>query len=475
MTHPPGWSYLLILLLGLLVGTRTRSFRNWWSGVRQTIRERSVPERFVAPTGERDFDGWVVEGFCAFGSTKNNLVAGVVTGVVLPWGLALLAFIYAWINNAFAPVWARDTYGLAKALHLLGTYGGSLVRSTLLFAAIGALFAYVRRELTRRRLELQRVYASPLIYALDSRFFATALGWTLYAGWALWPRGPGGSENFGGALQHPWLWVFFGVIFSSYLHWGHANVLYRLYLWHWEEAAVAITRRLLAGQFAIETLGPVEADASTGAIAVREFPRGRGAARLKDLLWHIPGVRQPTVEEVGEADRGAGELLTLHVPYEAKGTAVAALIKVGNLLYGLGVASGFVVYGVGLLYVTLNGAFFDTAGLVVVSALQVELVGWLIGRALRTLVCRKAQANLPHELARTLTFHGKDLDGYRYGSTWKEFIVEADLTREEARRILAPVAARFGVERLLVRIPSEAPLAEGKPTEAAYRLPARRA
>lgn len=475
MFHLSPGILLLILLIGALAGAQTRAFKGWWGRIREAIDERTRPERFVAPTGEKDFDGWVVEGFCAYGSPKDNLAAGVLAGVALPWGIALFAFFYAWINNAFAPAWAREAYGFSRLIHLLAAYGGLLFRSTLIFAALGALFAYARRELVRRRLELQQTHGPALLYALDSRLFAAALGWTLYAAWALWPRGPGGSENFGGALQHPWLWVFFGVIFSGYLHWGHATVLYRLYLWHWERAAEAITRRLLAGQIALQAAGPIEADAKTGSIVVREFPRGRGAARLKDLMWRIPGVRRLSVEEVGEDDSQGAELLTLHVPDEAKGTAVGAMIRAGNLLYGLGVASGFVVYAAGLVYVTMKKTFFDAAGLVVVAALQVELVGWLVGHGLRTLVCRRAQARLPHELARNLAFHGKELKGYRFGGTWREFVVEADLTREEARRILAPVAARFGVERLLVRTAISDELSAGPSLPAAHPLPAGRA
>ena len=451
MNFPPALVYLAILLLLGFAVSKTRSLAPWRQTVKAFIEERTVPDRFIAPTGERDLDLWIVEGFTAYGAARHNLVAGTAAGALLPLGFAVFSFLYAWVNNSFAPAWARESFGPARVIELMGLYGGVIVRSTLIFAGLGALFATARRELIRRRLEFLRTRSSPIALLLDSRLFATVLGWALYALWALWPRGPGGVQDFSGALHHPWLWVFSGVIFSGYLHWGHATFLYRVYLWRWDEAAVAVVRRLLAGQLALDLACPVEADRATGSIVVRGFPRGGGAARLQDLIWRIPGVRRVVVEETGEEHADRGEWITLHVPSEAEGTPVGALIRLGDALYLLGVASGFIVYAAGLVYVTLSGLFYQAAGLVVVAAIQVELIGWAAGIALRALVCRHAQRRLPHELRRTLAFNGRELAGYRFGLTCKEFVVETDLSREEARRILTPVAARFGVERLFVR------------------------
>lgn len=414
---------------------------------------RPRPKRYLAPIGDGDIDRWVNEGLSAYGSLRRTLVAGAGAGAALPWLMALLAFIYAWVNNWFAPSSMRLSFGPGRMIELLLQYGAGLVFSSVLFAIIGFFFALARHKLLHLRQQALDWRFPIVAYALDSRLVAATMGWTLYYVWAIWPRGIDGNMNFSGALQHPWLWVFFGILFSMYLHWAHITLLYRIYYRDWEAGSQAVARRLLVGNLGVTTPCRVEADVSTGTLHLTGFPRGEGADRLKDLLRRVPGVERLQIEEVGDPRDPVREIFTLHVPSE--GTTLP-LITLGRMVFVVGALTGVLVYLFGFIYLGATGQFFLLANHVIVLAIVVELVGLATGYILRMLICRRAQQELPVQLQRTLHFAGKELRRFAFGSTWQEEHLAADVTRLEARELLVPVAARFGVKRLFVEAPYEA-------------------
>lgn len=413
---------------------------------------RSGPLRYLAPIGDGDIDRWVGEGLSAFGSPRRSVVAGAWAGAALPVLLAIGALLFTWANNWFAPYSERASLAPLRFGALLLSYGPAVVQSSLLLAATGALFAWMRRALLRLRLGLSGPSLPLWGYLIDSRLAGAVLGWLLYAAWALWPRGEG-VGNFSGALYHTWIWVFFGVLFSAYLHWGQLAVLYRLYYWDWEGGTVAVVRRLLFGTLRVGERCRVEADGRTGAISVYDFPRGQGADRLRDLLRRIPGVQSVAVHEAGLPRASEREILTIHVSRADRDGARPPLVAWADTVFTACALSGLFVYVAGLVAIAAQGRFFALSPLVVGAAIQVEVVGLAAGYAARTLLYRRAQRELPREFERVLHFAGKELKGFVFGGTWEEARVVADLSREEAAQILAPVAARFGLRRLLVEVP----------------------
>lgn len=415
-------------------------------------REMRLPQRYVAPLGEEDLDRWVVEGMCAYGDGRRNLLSGVMAGVALPWLAGLVVYLYAVVNNWFAPSWSQSEYGLASLGTLIVIYAPLLIQSSLLFAGVGALFASTRRALIRIRLEQDDRWWS---YLVDSRLFASMIGWALYAGWALWPRGPGGAGDFRGALQYAWLWFFCGPILSGYLHRMQAVALYRLYLRRWADGVAAAAKRMLKDQLQVRTDCLVVAHTNTGKVVVSRFPQGRGAGRVRDLITRIPGVEAVEVRETEVPSERRERVITVHVPPASAATPATAMIRWGRWLYTLGVASGFLVYGVGLVYSVWVRRFLEFSPVIVVLSIQTEAVGILAGYALRHLLCRRGQSDLPQAMEETLNRLGKPLLEFTFGQTWQEAYVHADITRHQAEKYLVPVAAEYGIERLLVRIPEQ--------------------
>jgi len=423
---------------------------------------RPGPPRHLAPIGDGDIDRWVGEGLSAFGSSRRSVAAGAWAGAALPVLLAVGALVYTWVNNWVAPDADRAGLPPLRWGALILAYGPAVLQSAALLAATGALFAWLRRLLLRLRLRLAGPSSPFWSYLLDSRLAGAVLGWLLYAAWALWPRGEG-VTNFSGALYHTWIWVFFGVLVSAYFHWGQRILLYRLYYWDWEGGAVAAARRLLFGTLQVGEGCRVEADGRTGEIRVYDFPRGAGAERLKDLLRRIPGVQSVIVREAGPPRSAEREILTIHLSRDDSDDPRPPLVAWADTVFTACALSGLFVYLAGLVAIAAQGRFFALSPVVVGVAIQVEVLGLAVGYLARTLLYRRAQRELPRALERALRFAGKELKGFIYGETWEEARVVADLSREEAKQILAPVAARFGLRRLLVEAPVDRSAAGGWP------------
>ncbi len=425
------------------------------SRLRRTRARRPPPQRYLAPIGDRDIDRWVNEGLSAFGSLARAVQAGAWAGAALPWLFATFSLVYAWVNNWFAPPDLRDAFGPARLWELLLRFGVSLIGSTLLFATIGALFGLVRQRLLRMRFQSEEWRFPFLGYVCDSRLAAAIMGWIVYVVWALWPRDIDGGKNFAGALEHTWLWVFFGVLFSMYFHWGQITVLYRLYYRDWSGACAAVAERLLKGNLRVQVPCRVEADERTGELRLYGFPRGEGIDRIRDLLWRVPGVRHLQIEEVGEPKEPDREIITLHIPYAPVDAFRNRLITLARLAFAAGALTGPLAYVIGLAYIISEGMFFQWSSLVVLITLQVEAIGLSLGYVARTLLIRRAQRELPRSFERILHFAGKDLHGFSHGRTWEEVHLIADVSRAEARELLTPVATRFGLRRLLIETPVE--------------------
>ena len=423
-------------------GARVQGVRRWGA--------KPPPKRYLAPIGDGDLDRWMSEGLAAFGSRRRSVQAATLAGAALPLLFALFSLLYTWVNNLVAPPGEREIYTLAHLWELVRAFALPLVRGTLIFAAVGALFGVARRESVRLRLRLESAGATALSHLCDSRLAASVLGWCLYAGWALWPRS---GQNFSGALQHTWLWVFFGILLSMYLHWAQRVILYRLYFRDWEGACTAVAARLIRGNLGLRSECRVEADADTGELRVFGFPRDQGVQRLGDLLRRIPGVRRLVIEEADAAGGPEREILTIHVPSERFGSTRSPWIILGDVAFAAGALSGPVVYLAGLVAIAARRQFFALSSSVVILAIQVEALALALGYVLRARLHRHALKDLPRQLERALNFAGKELKGFAYGDTWEEAKVVADLTRREAIEILAPVAARFGLRRLLVEAP----------------------
>ncbi len=423
--------------------------------LRQVGYDRINVHRAIVRQGDRDIDAWIDEGLVAYGSINRVALAGILSGLLLPWLTVVLGgYLYSLATHWYADSFLRS---------LRGSIGPSLSISDLwihlFLGAYGGMFAITKRESMRRR-----IYSpfGKFAWFFHPHVTGTLVGALFFLLLGALPQSSDSRDIIIMIVIIAPVWLALGFALNIYFHFFHSRLLRLLYLKDWPGAVRATTRRLIIGHLDVKTPCSIRADDVSGRVHVDHFPAGKGSTRLVELVTRIPGVEGVLVQEYGERRKAKSGILTIYTGLgdSAKPVRILQTARwfplaggaVGAVVFVVGTAVIFfrgLIAG-GLAYALTEGSLWTGQAQLLKQGVIVGVVGWAIGFAVHRAVRATLQRRLPGEFRAALAEARIDMADFRPGDVDSEVHVTADLTRVEAIRLLGPIAAKYGVGRILL-------------------------